>query len=437
MDMIKDHDSQRGGAIVVPKVVDPSLFFEFGDDRYVAWPDVSELKLHFLTEHSSVTVISLPQGRSIDTDWLEAHITESLELDDVLREDFLQTILLAGPGTEQLSSIQPFERLTNPQSRTWKIKRIESVGWQSGLLPGPYIVVGDQLWQVLRLYDDTQGAFLAPVRKSIHGRDLTKLSNFADKWYTETKPRTKQKELPMAIVVPIDLFPTADTPQKRLVLKLVEDLEKHLKVEAQRVSISGLWDDQPPQAAAGESLQDYLREVGANTFLYENYHSTANFRDDYRKKFGRAPFSSPFVTWRWKIGKQYTAEQHEEGMRRMKTYAEWFLDTVMQVGTANTAYYIQPAWHQWWISPILGAPEIVVPVGQLPYESRISNQTEYLPVTASIMSQPGTKIVAILDTTATSIIIDTDMTLIEFTETFMKDVGRSLVVQSGKIMFPL
>ena len=29
-------------------------------------------------------------------------------------------------------------------------------------------------------------------------------------------------------------------------------------------------------------------------------------------------------------------------------------------------YYIQPAWHQWWISSILGAPELVIPgIGSL------------------------------------------------------------------------
>ena len=65
----------------------------------------------------------------------------------------------------------------------------------------------------------------------------------------------------MSIVVPIDLYPTDDTPQRRLVLKLVENLERHLKVEAQEISISGLWDEQPPTAATDQSLHDYLKEV--------------------------------------------------------------------------------------------------------------------------------------------------------------------------------
>ncbi|PQE16360.1 hypothetical protein CJF32_00006229 [Rutstroemia sp. NJR-2017a WRK4] len=501
----------------------------------------------------------------------------------VLHIKFLQTILLTGPGAKKLSVCDSILRSRMSHVETWGILGIGDMGNQEDPLPGPYIAVNGKLWQVLRLRDDTQGAFLAPVRKSSDGksvtkcyydnvllkpnrtqsfrtlkrweawlglllgncaltggvyefgevsptwlscnafdlegtkmsmcnraylelyppakstapslqnvsekgawmlgktklkrnrpnglifkqlgileetairgqevavvggsaaaaaaydwvdiaigtdtqynglfglrtsrgafspegiftifkhfdvpgifsRDLGKLSTFAETWYGEGKSRTKQKDLPIAIVVPVDLFPSKDSLQKQLVLKLVEDLEKHLGVEAQRISISDVWKQQPPKAAAGDSLHEYLREVGASIFLYEDYHSTAGFRDDYLKKFGRTPF-------------QYTAEQYEEAIRRMKVYEEWFLQTVMRVDKANTlvvmqseevrpnyrddppaGYYIQPAWHQWWILPILGAPEIVIPVGQNPYKSRISSQTEYLPVTASIMGLPG------------------------------------------------
>ncbi|PQE05256.1 Amidase protein [Rutstroemia sp. NJR-2017a BVV2] len=272
----------------------------------------------------------------------------------------------------------------------------------------------------------------------IFSRNLGKLSVFAETWYGEGKSRMKQKNLPMAIVVPVDLFPSEDSLSKQLVPKLIEDLENHLEVEAQRIGMSEIWKQQPPQAAAGESLHEnahFDRHVGWREYIPdENYHSTAGFRDDYLKKFDRSPFSSPFVTW--KFGKQYTAEQHEEGMWRMNLHEEWFLQTVMQVDTANTlvvvqsenakpnyrdgpppwdAYYIQSAWHQWWISPILGAPEIIIPVRQIRYESRISSQTEYLPVTASIMGPP-----------------DMDVTLIGVTKFLMKDTGWPLVANSGK-----
>ena len=123
-----------------------------------------------MTEHSFSTVISFPQGHPFDDDWLEKSITKALNLDDVLHEDFLETILLTGPGSEQLSNAQSSGRLLRSVQNKWGVAKIRGLGLQSDLLPGPYIVVGGELWQVLRLYDDTQGAFLVPVRKSTDGR---------------------------------------------------------------------------------------------------------------------------------------------------------------------------------------------------------------------------------------------------------------------------
>lgn len=98
------------------------------------------------------------------------------------------------------------------------------------------------------------------------------------------------------------------------------------------------------------------------------------------------------------MGSKISREEHEEAMRCMNVYKDWFLDKVMQVGKKHSfvvmqsedvipryrddpppsvsppsftlqsgahiscrGYSIQPAWHQWWLSPILVAPEIVIP----------------------------------------------------------------------------
>ena len=113
-------------------------------------------------------------------------------------------------------------------------------------------------------------------------------------------------------------------------------------------------------------------------------------------------------------------------MRRLDVYRRWFLEHVMEAGkkstllvmqsedvkpnyrddpppyefstrvrrrinelTVNREYYIQPAWNQWWISSILGAPEVVIPAGQIPYISRITETVEELPVATSIMGEPS------------------------------------------------
>ncbi|KAF2033333.1 hypothetical protein EK21DRAFT_109130 [Setomelanomma holmii] len=138
----------------------------------------------------------------------------------------------------------------------------------------------------------------------------------------------------------------------------------------------------------------------------------------------------------WKVGKQYSKEQFDEGIRRLDIYKQWWLETILEMWSKDTvvvmqsedvkpsyrddappAYSIQPAWHQWWVSSILGAPEVVIPAGQIQYTARITGNTEYLPVMASLMSQP-----------------DSDLELLSLTHDFLTHSGRDTVVRSGPVM---
>lgn len=105
-----------------------------------------------------------PPGEPIDTDWLGAYLSKALRIDDVLRKEFLTTILLtSNDSTTKLELDQGTDLATS-----FDIQSIKHASSQD-LIPGPYMIVGGDLWQVLRLYQDLQGAFLAPVRKSTRG----------------------------------------------------------------------------------------------------------------------------------------------------------------------------------------------------------------------------------------------------------------------------
>ena len=176
----------------------------------------------------------------------------------------------------------------------------------------------------------------------LFARDLSKLALFAEKWYEDRLQGFQTAvDLPPKIILPLDLLPSEDTPQKRIVLDFVKDLEIYLKIKADRIVISDLWAKTPPGAANGQGLHDFLEKAGKDTFLYANHHSAASFRDGYRQKFGKAPFASPFVQWRWKIGSTVTKEEHEESMRRIDVYKQWFLEEVMQVGVKNSLVIMQ------------------------------------------------------------------------------------------------
>lgn len=101
-------------------------------------------------------------------------------------------------------------------------------------------------------------------------------------------------------------------------MDMVKDIESYCGFEAMRMNIEELWNSNPPTAAQGASLHDFLedvragiakclpvsannKKVGASTFLYSNFHSASALRVDYRQKFDKDPFVSKFVQWRWYI----------------------------------------------------------------------------------------------------------------------------------------
>ncbi|KAF2252332.1 amidase signature enzyme [Trematosphaeria pertusa] len=270
----------------------------------------------------------------------------------------------------------------------------------------------------------------------LFSRDFEKIVAFVAETYARELLSPDIQGLPRKLVYLTDNMPTQHTEQKQLVMKLVDDLREYLGVDAVAVSLQKLWKDLPPAQVHGESLHDFLKEVGGSTYLFEYYHRFDKFRRKYREKFGKDPFVGHFVQWRWQIGKQYTHAQHQEGMRRMNVYEGWWRHRILEVGKKNTLVvmmseevapryrddpppdcHVQPAWHQWWVSPILGAPEVVIPIGDIPYESRVTRRTERLPVAASLLSEP-----------------ESDLHLLELTQDFLRKKRRPLVVSAGRDM---
>lgn len=95
-------------------------------------------------------------------------------------------------------------------------------------------------------------------------------------------------------------------------------------------------------------------------------------------------------------------------LKRLDVYKQWFLQEVMKTKEQNTLIIIpieeiSPRYRDeqvssrsspvgipmLFLSPTLGAPELTIPVGQVPYHSRVSGQPEYLPVGVSLLGAPG------------------------------------------------
>ncbi|MCJ1372983.1 hypothetical protein MMC20_004209, partial [Loxospora ochrophaea] len=270
----------------------------------------------------------------------------------------------------------------------------------------------------------------------LFSRDVAMIKQLASVWYISDMPPTKFHK-PPAIIYPLDYFPVPNPAQMIIIEGFISDLEKHLGITISKVSLSSLWDIAPPQEAGQQSVKDYLRSTVVNTYYHDFYHSTDNFRAKYRSIYKKEPYVTPFNQWRWNLGKRVSPSQNESGLHQLSVYKRWFLDVVMKRETHESLLLlpvanvepnyrdstppepiIQHGFDPLFIPPILGSPDLFVPLDDSEYMSRVSGKKEFLPVGIDLVGTPGA-----------------DLTLIETVQGCLTVSGRSTQVLTGARMF--
>ena len=318
-------------------------------------------------------------------------------------------------------------------------------GYQSpaGSSNGSAVAVAAYTWVDFAIGTDTSGSGrrpalvngifqLRPTHDAIHlegmvptfegwdtpclfGRDITRFEEIARVWYASKMLSKRPKRLKKpAIIYPLDFFPVQNIMQMDIVDLFISDLERYLGVVIIKVSITSMWDQDPPLEGKGQSVEDYLKDTVINSYYRDFYNSTDKFRATYRDKHHKEPFVTPFNHWRWEIGEQVSEAHYKDSMHRLSVYKQWFLKAVMQddelesllvlpIANVEPNYRDTPppeptpptGFDSLFIPPILGSPDLVVPLGEIPYHSRISNKQEFLPVAVDIVGLPGADLVLI------------------------------------------
>ncbi len=210
------------------------------------------------------------------------------------------------------------------------------------------------------------------------------------------------------------------------------------------MSIRETWKSTHPEGTP-DDVDEYLSDLVARTFYYAFYHSSDAFRRDYAAaNNGRPPYVIPFVHKRWAKGAAVTPAQHADATARMMVYRDWLLRTIFHQDTnspdhANKQVFIilpisnvapnyrdvvspspedQSALDELFLPPILGAPDVAVPIGEVEYQSRITGKTEHLPVVLDLVAAPGM-----------------DWELLGAVERVMVATGRRVGVRTGRRMF--
>lgn len=277
----------------------------------------------------------------------------------------------------------------------------------------PALVNG--IFQMRPTYDAALLDGIVPLFKpwdapALFTRDVRMLKPVISTWYKckDSVAHTASYKPPV-VIYPLDYFPVDNKVQMQLIDAFLADLAKSLDAIIRKVSIASLWDETRPDGAGNQGVQDYLQDTYVNTNFHDYYYySTDEFRKTYEERYQKRPYVVPFINWKWALGKQVTQAQRDEGMHRLEVYKTWFLNSVMQQNTSE-AFLIMPisnvvvnyrdvpppptarptGFDQLILSPVLGAPDIVVPIGEYEYDSRVSGRKEFLPVAVDVVGLPG------------------------------------------------
>ncbi|KAI1131680.1 amidase signature domain-containing protein [Nemania abortiva] len=237
-----------------------------------------------------------------------------------------------------------------------------------------------------------------------------------------------------SILYPTDFIPSDSQEQVDAMEDFLDSLGKAMGVKSKMVSIHDDWSKTSP--VDEKDLRQYLYELTHDGWFYSANHSFKSFRQKYEEMHGKPPFVTEVVRWYWKLGSGVSENEHQELMNRLSIFKDWFVKQYMADGANIIALHIDkvqakyrdvypsdnnpnvPGLRSPYLSAILGAPELAIPISELPYMSRISNKEEKLPIVVSLMGAPGA-----------------DLRLLQWTLEALKKSGRPTKAKTGKSVF--
>lgn len=191
----------------------------------------------------------------------------------------------------------------------------------------------------------------------------------------------------------------------------VSKLTAFVDGKQQNITLATLWNSAKP-AFVTQNITTYLNTTYPTLIGYEQATVLgAPFNATYQATFSKRPFFDPVVLVRWAFGLSQGAAGYQAALTQKETFKAWWNSTVLIANqtTCSNAIYVYPqstgstqyrnvyflpsgaptGFSNGRISVYTEIPDIVVPIGQVPYNSTITGRTEYLPVTISLMAAKG------------------------------------------------
>ncbi|KAG9504818.1 hypothetical protein J7337_004796 [Fusarium musae] len=239
-------------------------------------------------------------------------------------------------------------------------------------------------------------------------------------------------EFPTKILYPRGFYLLANAEQQAMTEEFVKILEEFLGVERTPFSFVAEWEKNPPQAAGGLPLLGYTEKSALFSLCYDYYHGFDSLRDEYSAKFGKKP----------DVGEEVTSKEYEAYMKQLEVFRIWLTENamgpdsksisnailIMPYGEPHTEYPDEanppagkfPTITEKFTSPILHAPQLVLPFAQIPYLSKVSGRPEMRPIDSTMIGAKGSNLM-----------------LIKLATEAFKKAGWPTGVQTGRYVYPV
>ncbi|CAG8020876.1 unnamed protein product [Penicillium salamii] len=257
---------------------------------------------------------------------------------------------------------------------------------------------------------NTKEVYLEFDTPGLMGRDLSLLHQVLESWGHPESAR-KVSSGPFRVIFPRDFRSVAIDEQLELLDSFAGNLAKVLSAHVEEISIAADWAASPPEQS--ESLDVFLHE----TYALASKTSTNRSRE---------------------LGKKVKPQENREALRRIKVFRDWFRQRYRSTATENVLFILPigkvgPDYCDQYpglpaapstglsatsLSPSIGAPELTLPIGEIQYHSRITENMETLPVMAGLMGMPGA-----------------DTELVQVALYSLEKLGLPTKIQTGKSMF--
>ncbi|KAL8743135.1 MAG: hypothetical protein Q9190_004474 [Brigantiaea leucoxantha] len=241
-------------------------------------------------------------------------------------------------------------------------------------------------------------------------RDINTLSAISRALYPSHFPEPRIAK-PKRIFCPTDFWSVQHEDQRTVFDNFIAKLEAYMDVKCESVSLADSWKQYNP-VGSEKSLAEYFNNTLPWAYAPTQYQTYKTFQEEFFQNLGHAPYFNPESQHKMKWLPTVTSEMHQQALKELGVFKEWFESNIIPVSKDGDSeallllpwttgipdyrdiYRHKPEWegHGWFyymIAPFAKAPEIILPIGQTSFVSRVSGREEWLPASIGIIGARG------------------------------------------------